>query len=937
MPIRPSPSLAFAVALLLPAPVFAQLAGGDDVLIVEDYSSNVDWGDLAMTSDGRLFYANTLGSLGAGDIEIRRSLDGGTTWSLWGTIPRGPSEVLSLVGMRLAEGTVHRLHFMYRAEPESGGGDAVFRHAWASPSAASPTWAVTTPFAEAGVSFRTGDLTSDVFEYGDYYLYAVARASDASGPGDIWFVRSTDKGDSWGAEYRIGDVGADPYYLDPKIAYGGGRVHAAWSLGDGCSGGGCWQNALRYRYATNFAGGIGDWQSLQLLTSLNSGVENNALDIAASVTSNYVHLLYSANVDALLWRSNDAGSTWNVVNRSGFDPDLRPSRMVGNATGSRLWITGVRNDPSSSCDDQPIVIQGAGSPPVFAPAVFFSPPNPDNGLLAPGLAPHPTLEDDYGIAWTISITTCNISAPDPGYFDATWFDDPGYPNLEPGFPVALPAAPAGPPALTQVNGGPNLEIVWNDVQGRIHVTSNTGVETAGWPFDVSYPVVGSAVAVGDIYRNDGQNEVVAGDAKGKIWALDRDGVPLSGFPVDLGTNAPARVTVAPVGAPYPRSIVATSANRVVVLNHEGSIVDSWTVAASIDHAAAVGDIDGDDLPDILVAAQDLVIRLQPGNPTPVWSRDVTLYAISAPVTLADLDLNGTREILVPTVTGLVHAYNAAGTFQWTYDTGTSSTAGAVAAAHILGNPDLEMAVTSSTGVHLLLSSGSSHASYPETTAGGGGGSLTDPVMNGIHWSSSDIVAASSAGEGWAWVNIGGATPGWPKDLGGPAPFAPATGDIDGDGHTEVVVFTNTHLLVMAVNSPPHPVATSRWPMWGNDAGRSFCQGCQAEPLVTDAGTRGGGVTRIWFAPPRPNPSGERTLFSFTLPGRAGVELSVYDLAGRRVRHVLRREFDAGTHEVTFDGRDEGGALLASGVYVARLSVGSGGVHCQESRRLTLIR
>jgi hypothetical protein len=166
--------------------------------------------------------------------------------------------------------------------------------------------------------------------------------------------------------------------------------------------------------------------------------------------------------------------------------------------------------------------------------------------------------------------------------------------------------------------------------------------------------------------------------------------------------------------------------------------------------------------------------------------------------------------------------------------------------------------------------------------------------------------------------------------------APATGDIDDDGHTEVVFFTSTHMLVMDVNSAPQAVATSRWPMWGNDPGRSFCQGCQGEP-IPDAIDPALGTASLSFAQPRPNPSTGPTAFSFAVPKQAAVELSLFDVSGRRVRSVLRREVEAGAHSVSFDGRDERGTPLPTGLYVARLSVRYDGQHWQESRRLTLMR
>jgi flagellar hook assembly protein FlgD len=51
-----------------------------------------------------------------------------------------------------------------------------------------------------------------------------------------------------------------------------------------------------------------------------------------------------------------------------------------------------------------------------------------------------------------------------------------------------------------------------------------------------------------------------------------------------------------------------------------------------------------------------------------------------------------------------------------------------------------------------------------------------------------------------------------------------------------------------------------------------------------------------------------------------VRLAVYDIAGRRRSTILDQELPGGVTEVTWDGRDEKGAWVASGMYFVRLTV-----------------
>ena len=85
----------------------------------------------------------------------------------------------------------------------------------------------------------------------------------------------------------------------------------------------------------------------------------------------------------------------------------------------------------------------------------------------------------------------------------------------------------------------------------------------------------------------------------------------------------------------------------------------------------------------------------------------------------------------------------------------------------------------------------------------------------------------------------------------------------------------------------------------------------------------------------PNPFNPRTAIRFEVPGASGgaVELAVFDLLGQRVRTLASGSIEAGSHEITWDGRDEMGRDVSSGVYVARLK-GEGFV---GARKMVLIR
>jgi subtilisin family serine protease len=83
----------------------------------------------------------------------------------------------------------------------------------------------------------------------------------------------------------------------------------------------------------------------------------------------------------------------------------------------------------------------------------------------------------------------------------------------------------------------------------------------------------------------------------------------------------------------------------------------------------------------------------------------------------------------------------------------------------------------------------------------------------------------------------------------------------------------------------------------------------------------------------PNPFTSATTFSYQLPQDGRVEVAILDVAGRVVRSLDVGPRRAGSHEITWDGRDARGSLVASGVYFYRLRTPQG----ETARRVVRVR
>jgi len=92
-------------------------------------------------------------------------------------------------------------------------------------------------------------------------------------------------------------------------------------------------------------------------------------------------------------------------------------------------------------------------------------------------------------------------------------------------------------------------------------------------------------------------------------------------------------------------------------------------------------------------------------------------------------------------------------------------------------------------------------------------------------------------------------------------------------------------------------------------------------------------TSIALGQNHPNPFNPETVVHFSLSENSLVRLSVYDPRGRQVRVLVEARMDPGPHEVRWDGRDDRGAPVGSGVYFYRLEAGSRTL----SRKMTLLK
>ncbi|MBT3591130.1 MAG: T9SS type A sorting domain-containing protein, partial [Candidatus Marinimicrobia bacterium] len=83
----------------------------------------------------------------------------------------------------------------------------------------------------------------------------------------------------------------------------------------------------------------------------------------------------------------------------------------------------------------------------------------------------------------------------------------------------------------------------------------------------------------------------------------------------------------------------------------------------------------------------------------------------------------------------------------------------------------------------------------------------------------------------------------------------------------------------------------------------------------------------------PNPFNPSTTINISLPNQTELVVSVYDMSGRLVNRMINDNMDAGIHTVQWDGRNQSGYFVPTGVYFMQVISGEN----QHMQKMALIK
>ena len=141
-----------------------------------------------------------------------------------------------------------------------------------------------------------------------------------------------------------------------------------------------------------------------------------------------------------------------------------------------------------------------------------------------------------------------------------------------------------------------------------------------------------------------------------------------------------------------------------------------------------------------------------------------------------------------------------------------------------------------------------------------------------------------------------------------------------------LTYDNVVTVLKATSTPPQAPPVNSQNLWG--AGRvNALSAMLAIPPSVDCATLakqtgydcdGNRVADYRLMAAYPNPFNPSTTIGFRIGNQEGVDLAIFDVLGRRVRTITHDILPEGLHTVVWDGMDDLGRSVASGVYYTRL-------------------
>lgn len=521
------------------------------------------------------------------------------------------------------------------------------------------------------------------------------------------------------------------------------------------------------------------------------------------------------------------------------------------------------------------------------------------------------------------------------------------------------------PVEMQVNANQDSTMAY---EVTLNFDLEVSINQIGWPQAVD-GLIQSSPAVVDL-NNDGQKEVIATATDNKVYVWKSDGTALTGFPVSTSNQIIASPAVADIDNDgTPEIAVASKGYHLYIYENDGSISLDFNAGTQLWGTPSLFDFDNDG--DLEIAFGDFSGKMHvihhDGSNYGNFPADLgTNHRILSGLAVDDLDEDGSADIAFGTFNGDVYAISS---LDAGFLSGFPVNVGArVESAPAIADPDgsgpltKQLFITSiNNNLTLIDFQGTMTAQFGFPASIESSPAIADVDNDGV----SDVLFGCNDNQLYAVDVYGNDLPGFPVSTGNNVKGSPVVSDVDGDGNPEAAFVNSGGLFFLVKNDgsiyPGFPIdvggyleSTPTFDDLDEDGDMELLLGGSHSLYIYDLNGSGTNAS-FWFtlqgnyqrtanygdlitglklsyrkqfpvkyhlAPNYPNPFNPSTRIGYGIRERTKVELAIYNILGQKIRTLISGVKEPGNYEVIWDGRDNRGRIVSSGVYIYQIKSGS---------------
>ncbi|MCD4797288.1 MAG: FG-GAP-like repeat-containing protein [Candidatus Cloacimonetes bacterium] len=467
------------------------------------------------------------------------------------------------------------------------------------------------------------------------------------------------------------------------------------------------------------------------------------------------------------------------------------------------------------------------------------------------------------------------------------------------------------PVIIDFNEDGIKDVLISDANANIHLLNINAGTIPGFPW-TNNESIWKSTAVGDI-NNDGSTDIVIASRNSRIFALDNSGNEIFSF--ETFSDQLLTPIISDIDGDNQQDIVSFGTDKnLIVLNSSGEMLINFPVELSGQcfKEMASADLDQDGANEVLIGSLDGKLNVIDHN-----GENISGFPLefNSPVCSAPIVLDNYK-IAIGTDDNKIHIINATGDILLSKDI-DSKIACSPIAADFDNDEELDIAFATISGsLYIIHQDGTDLNGWPVNI----GNSITNPPL-AVDINNDDninLVCFTSTNDLYVFHNNGSEVDFSPVPVGLIGNTPSTIDDIDWDGDFDIVSGISVGAFI--IDCKLQKGSMIPWNTYRGNYRRTGFYG--DNELFTGTDEIIPQIAKSKLNQNYPNPFNPTTTISFNISSKdaKNTKLIIYNIKGQKVKTLLNEHLAKGEHSVVWNGKDDSGKSVSSGIYFYKLSV-----------------